>query len=132
MGEAQVAINSLLFADDVAIFGTAGEVQTMLDVGGAHSLRLGYRWSPTKCAILYANGATFTLYGETLSSVEKFIYVGIPFQEKDMSTPALIRHRTTGTLTAMSTLQAVGVRPSGFSALLSSKLYRTFIRPKFE
>jgi len=123
VGEANVAINSLLFADDVAIFGTAGEVQAMLDVAGAHSLRLGYRWSPTKCAILNADGARFTLYGETLPSVEEFVYLGIPFQQEGMSTPALIRHRTPGALAAMSTLQAIGARPSGFSALLSSKLY---------
>ncbi|GAA5805535.1 hypothetical protein HPULCUR_011052 [Helicostylum pulchrum] len=46
-----VAINSLLFADDVAIFGTKNEVELMLDAAATHSLKLGYRWNPTKCAV---------------------------------------------------------------------------------
>jgi hypothetical protein len=127
-----MAINSLLFADDVALIGTATEVQAMLDIAGSHSLRLGYRWSPTKCAILNAEHSRFTLYGEPIPQVDEFVYLGIPFQKAGMSTEALIRYRTSSTIKAMSTLQAIGARPSGFSALLSSCLYRQFIRPKFE
>lgn len=41
-----------LFADDVALIGTLPEVQRMLDLAGQHSFQLGYRWSPTKCAVL--------------------------------------------------------------------------------
>ncbi|KAH8555646.1 hypothetical protein BGW37DRAFT_478030 [Umbelopsis sp. PMI_123] len=44
----------------------------------------------------------------------------------------MIRYRTSGAIQAMATLQAIGARPSGFSALLSSCQYRQFIRPKFE
>jgi hypothetical protein len=81
---------------------------------------------------LNADGSQLSLYGETLPQVDEFVYLGIPFVKQGMSTEALIRHRTPGTILAMATLQAIGARPSGFSALLSSYLYRQFIRPKFE
>jgi hypothetical protein len=125
--------NSLLFADDVALFGTATEVQRMLDIAADHSLQLGYRWSPTKCAILNAPPSRqFKLYNEVLPTVDEFVYLGVPFQRLGMSTPSLIAHRTQGTINAMANLQAIGARPSGFSPLLSARLYRAFIRPKFE
>ncbi|KAI8583785.1 hypothetical protein K450DRAFT_267808 [Umbelopsis ramanniana AG] len=133
VGETSVAINALLFADDVALIGSATKVQAMLDIASDHSLRLGYRWSPSKCAVLNADGSHISLYGETLPQVDEFVYQGVPFIKQGMSTEALIRHRSSGTILAMAALQAIGARPSGFSALLSSYLYRRqFIRPKFE
>jgi hypothetical protein len=125
------AINSLLFADDVAIFGSVAEVQRMLDLAATHSHQLGYRWSPTKCATLNSP-RPLILYGEELPSVEEFVYLGLPFRKNGLSARSLIQHRTQGTRLAMATLQAIGVRPSGFHPLLSARLYRQFIRPKFE
>jgi hypothetical protein len=125
------AINSLLFADDVAILGSIAEVQRMLDIAADHSHQLGYRWSPTKCAVLNAP-RPLTLYGEELQSVEEFVYLGLPFRKNGLSASSLIKHRTQGTRLAMASLQAIGARPSGFHPLLSARLYRQFIRPKFE
>ncbi|KAG2171654.1 hypothetical protein INT43_008034, partial [Umbelopsis isabellina] len=124
-------INSLLFADDVAILGSVADVQRMLDIAAAHSHLLGYRWSPTKCATLNSP-RPLTLYGEELQSVEEFVYLGLPFRKNGLSASSLIEHRTKGTRLAMATLQAIGARPSGFHPLLSARLYRQFIRPKFE
>lgn len=130
-------INSLLFADDVAIFGTKSEVQEMLDEAAQHSIDLGYRWNPIKCAVLnhpYCSDPSshLTLYGVPIPRVSEFVYLGIPFREKGISGSALIKLRTQGTMTAMAMLNKLGAHRSGFSLLLSSKLYRTFIRPKFE
>ncbi|KAI8889640.1 hypothetical protein K501DRAFT_315086, partial [Backusella circina FSU 941] len=44
-------INSLLYADDVAIIGSPRQVQRMMNLAAQHSHRLGYRWSPSKCAV---------------------------------------------------------------------------------
>ncbi|CAO3684358.1 unnamed protein product [Umbelopsis ramanniana] len=104
----------------------------MLDIAASHSLQLGYRWSPTKCAVLNAEFRQYTLYDETLPTVDEFIYLGVPFQRLGISSSSLLAHRRPGTENAMSNLQAIGARPSGFSALLGARLYRTFIRPKFE
>ncbi|KAG0731002.1 hypothetical protein G6F16_014224 [Rhizopus arrhizus] len=57
----------------------------MLDLAQIHSLTLGYKWSPPKCAVLNAPTATssrfvqMSLYGEGLPSVEEFTYLGVPF-----------------------------------------------------
>ncbi|KAG1303548.1 hypothetical protein G6F62_015795 [Rhizopus arrhizus] len=48
LSSSPTAINSLLYADDVAILGSASEVKQMLDLAQIHSQVLGYRWSPTK------------------------------------------------------------------------------------
>ena len=39
----RIAINSLLFADDIATFGTKSDVQGMLNLAADHSVSLGYR-----------------------------------------------------------------------------------------
>ncbi|KAI8583446.1 hypothetical protein K450DRAFT_196210 [Umbelopsis ramanniana AG] len=103
------------------------EVQQILDIAASHSLHLGYRWSPTKYAVLNGPASRqFTLYDETLPTVVEFIYLGVPFQRQGMSTSSLFSYRTPGIIFAM------GARPSGFKQLLRARLYRTFIRPKFE
>jgi hypothetical protein len=132
-----VPINSLLFADDVAIFGTKLEVQTMLHAAEEHSMSLGYRWNPLKCAVLNHPESTdsssdLKLYNVALPHVEEFVYLGIPFRKKGISGSSLVKIRAAGSMAAMSTLHKMGANRSGFSLLLSSKLYRTFIRPKFE
>ena len=51
----------------------------MLDLAERHSFQLGYRWSPTKCAVL--NGpteGTVSLYDEALPVVDSFTYLGLP------------------------------------------------------
>ncbi|KAG0922824.1 hypothetical protein G6F32_014507 [Rhizopus arrhizus] len=62
LSSSPTAINSLLYADDVAILGSASEVKQMLDLAQIHSQVLGYRWSPTKCAILNAPDPTSSRY----------------------------------------------------------------------
>jgi hypothetical protein len=138
---APVAINSLLFADDVAIFGTKNEVKLMLAAAATHSLKLGYRWNPAKCAIVnHPIGRTETrvplnplkLYNVVIPQVDKFIYLGVPFTKSGISGSLMAKQRIQSTMAAMSTLNKMGAHRSGFPLLLSSKLYRTFIRPKFE
>ena len=126
-------INSLLFADDVAIFGTASEVQQMLTIAERHSLDLGYRWSPTKCAILNPPiRSAYKLYGTPIPTVDQFTYLGVPIIKNGINTSALIKLREQSAILAMSTLHALGASRSGFSLLLSARLYAQFIRPKFE
>ncbi|KAG2192064.1 hypothetical protein INT47_006507 [Mucor saturninus] len=135
-----VAVNSLLFADDVAIFGTKDEVEKMLQIAGDHSLKLGYRWSPSKCAILNAPSPrssrtpnfAFTLYGEPIPTVDQFCYLGMEFTKKGLNAGKNIEARAAKAKSTMSLLTSVGVHRNGFSLLLSARLYKTFIRPKIE
>jgi hypothetical protein len=125
-------INALLFADDVALFGTAEEVTTMLRRAEQHSYRLGYRWSPSKCAIVNGEDHNLYLYGELLPNADHFVYLGVPFGPKGMDPEQLISLRSPKATTAMQVLKSLGVQGSGLGELLAAKLYRQFIRPKLE
>lgn len=134
-------INSLLFADDVAIIGTRFEVQKMLDSAAVHSYHLGYRWKPEKCAVLNHPSdrvdavnprPPLSLYGVALPQVHDFVYLGVPFNMRGIDNKLLTTQRAKGTIAAMATLHRMGANRSGFSLLLSSRLYKTFVRPKFE
>jgi hypothetical protein len=135
-----VPVNCLLFADDVAIFGSKYEVQEMLDLAADHSKSLGYRWNPTKCAVLNAPSVTsststnfrLTLYGVALPSVDEFTYLGMPFSKKGLFGPGILAKRSGGAIKTMALLNSVGVNRNGFSLLLCARLYTAFIRPKFE
>ncbi|KAG2178935.1 hypothetical protein INT43_001782 [Umbelopsis isabellina] len=110
VGSPPIPINSLLFADDVALLGTPTEVQQMLDIAAAYSLKQGYRWSPTKCAVL--NGPRqFTLYDEVLPTVDELSILA--YHSNALACPPPRCSRTA--------YQRLGAH-----------LYRTFIRPKFE
>ena len=133
VGPELTPVNSLLFADDVALIGSTAEVQQMLGLADTHSRALGYQWSPTKCTILNAPEDTaFTLYDTVIPNVDEFAYLGLPFRYDGLSTRAMLQHRKGGTLLAASTLRAIGARRTGFSLLFTSKLYKLFVRPKFE
>ncbi|KAG1016467.1 hypothetical protein G6F26_012502 [Rhizopus arrhizus] len=131
-------INSLLYADDVALVGSASEVRHMLDLAQIHSLTLGYKWSPPKCAVLNAPSpgssrfVQMSLYGQDLPTVEQFTYLGVPFDDKGISVSAMIKHRSSSTLAAMAQLHSMGLNRQGFTLLLSSRLFAAFIRPKLE
>jgi hypothetical protein len=135
-----VVINCLLFADDVAIFGSKHEVQNMLNLAADHSRVLGYRWNPTKCAVLNAPSVTsststnfrLSLYDVPLPAVNEFTYLGMPFNKKGLDGPGILAKRSGGAVKTMALLNSVGVNRNGFSLLLCSRLYTTFIRPKFE
>ncbi|KAG0867136.1 hypothetical protein G6F15_012481 [Rhizopus arrhizus] len=110
----------------------------MLDLAQIHSLTLGYKWSPPKCAVLNAPTATssrfvsMSLYGQDLPTTEEFTYLGVPFDGKGISVSAMIKHRASGTLAAMAQLHSMGLNRQGFTLLLSSRLFAAFIRPKLE
>ncbi|KAG1441508.1 hypothetical protein G6F56_011450 [Rhizopus delemar] len=131
-------INCLLYADDVALVGSAREVRHMLDLAQTHSQILGYKWAPPKCAVLNAPSpgssrfVPMSLYGDALSPVDTFTYLGVPFDGQGISVPRLIAHRSSSTLAAMGLLHSVGLNRQGFSLLLSSRLYASFARPKLE
>ncbi|KAK4509920.1 uncharacterized protein ATC70_003771 [Mucor velutinosus] len=119
--DAPIAINSLLFADDVAVFGSKSEVQRMLDLAAGHSVSLGYRWKPSKCAVLGTAaalaGSPLVLYNEALPVVDEFTYLGMPFRYKGLHAPGILSLRSAGAVKTMALLNSVGVNRNGFSLL---------------
>ncbi|CAO3703465.1 unnamed protein product [Rhizopus stolonifer] len=135
-----VPVNSLLFADDVAVIGSAKSVKEMLKLCEDHSLSLGYRWNPLKCAVLNhptsspsSSGSTqLNLYSTPLPLVDKFVYLGMPFVKTGLSAASVLPLRSPGVLQLMGILNKIGVNRQGFSLLLCARIYSTFVRPKFE
>ncbi|KAI8146846.1 hypothetical protein BJV82DRAFT_501395, partial [Fennellomyces sp. T-0311] len=125
-------INSLLYADDVAILGSPEHVHTLLAVAEQHSQALGYRWHPAKCQVIDSGPTRYTLYGEPLAKVAWVEYLGIPFNAKGIDTSRLIQHNTAKTTNAMRMLHSIGAQQYSFGLGVSLRLYRTFIRPVME
>ncbi|KAI8885073.1 hypothetical protein K501DRAFT_332230 [Backusella circina FSU 941] len=104
-------INSLLYADDVAVIGSPHQVQRMMDLAVQHSHRLEYRWSPSKCVVLNAPlDRTIILYSEPIPAVDSFTYLGVPFHSNGISAPDMLAHRQKGTLAGMVQLNSIGER----------------------
>ncbi|KAG1017839.1 hypothetical protein G6F26_011417 [Rhizopus arrhizus] len=121
-----VPVNSLLFADDVAVIGSAKSVKEMLKLCEEHSLSLGYRWNPLKCAVLNhpqsSSSSSFLpsssdrlqLYGTPLPLVDEFVYLGVPFVKSGLSAPSLVSLQSPGVLKVMAILNKIGVNRQGF------------------
>ncbi|KAK4513149.1 uncharacterized protein ATC70_012943 [Mucor velutinosus] len=140
-------INSLMYADDVVLIGTAESMPLLLARVEAHSVSLGYRWNPLKSVVLNAGvgggatgvspglgaGVSLSLYGQAIPTAHSFTYLGLPFNVKgSLDTDLLLTRNSQSALGAMRGLQSLGLHSAGFSKLLSAKLYAAFIRPKLE
>lgn len=126
-------INALLYADDVAIFGSPGDVQRMLDSVETHSNQLGYRWSPAKCEILNPQqNEPFTLYDSPLPTTSIFRYLGIPFNANGISREQLIQDRINKATGSMALLKHMGLHRYGMGLWAALRAYRTFVRPSLE
>ncbi|KAG1043810.1 hypothetical protein G6F43_011575 [Rhizopus delemar] len=131
-------INCLLYADDVVLIAAPEVMPKLLMRAEEHSRSLGYRWNPAKCVVLNCpsdhGGRRMKLYGSPIPKEPSFSYLGVPFSPQGkISTDLLIRRNTASAVSAMrATLLPIGIRSAGFSRLTASRLYSTFIRPKFE
>ena len=108
----------------------------MLLLSADHSFSLGYRWNPSKSAVINhpspSSPLRLSLYGEPLPIADSFVYLGVPFCSRGVDSSAIIPCRSPGVLKVMGLLNHIGVNRNGFSLLLCSKIYATFVRPKFE
>ena len=131
-------INSLLYADDVVLLGDRSNIQQILNRAEAHSHLMGYRWNPSKCVVLQQPNTTsplppLFLYDQPLTTAPSFNYLGIPFSASGLiSTAQLIQRNTASALAGMRTLRMLGCNPHSFPRLFATRIYKQFIRPRFE
>jgi hypothetical protein len=131
-------LNCLLYADDIALIGTADTMPRLLKAAEIHSRIIGYRWNPQKCVILNPpslhGGRPLKLYGSVIPTADSFTYLGLPINAKGhLDTGLLLDKNTHAGVSAMrSFLQPLGLASASFSRVTAAKLYTTFIRPKFE
>jgi hypothetical protein len=126
-------INATLFADDVALIGSAQDVSTMLAVAESHSLANGYRWSPTKCEIINPSPTiTYTLYNQDIPTSTTFKYLGIPFNEYGICKKQLVHAAITKATNTQQALRRNGLHQYGLGIRQAIAAYRTFVRPVLE
>ncbi|KAG2189607.1 hypothetical protein INT46_001803, partial [Mucor plumbeus] len=132
-------LNSLFFADDVVILGNASNAQALLNLAEQHSISLGYRWNPLKSALILpphlisANPTPiYTIYDQSIPSVNNFKYLGIYFNHKGIDNKQMLLHNATKGSQAMNLLHSLGANATGFDKQLSFKFYKCFIRPILE
>ncbi|SAL98890.1 hypothetical protein [Absidia glauca] len=125
----------LLYADDVALIGDQRTILTNLQLCEQHSFDVGYRWSPTKCVILEPapSPSSFQLYNTSIPCHDHFTYLGIPFKTGgEIGRDRLLQHNTQKMLASMNVMASLGLNNSGFTKLLSSRIYQQFLRPQME
>jgi hypothetical protein len=125
----------LLFVYDLALIAATNQLQHLLDLAEQHSLQLGYRWSPSKCAILAhptTTLPTYTLYNTALAATPSFKYLGMHINYKGMDTQLFINYNKEKVKTTMHRIHHIGARTNGFSVPLSIKIYKQFVRPQIE
>ncbi|KAG2224762.1 hypothetical protein INT45_005286 [Circinella minor] len=111
-------INCLLYADDVALIGTATTLPLLLEACEMHSYDLGYRWNPAKCVIMmsHTSDQSFYLYGEEIPQAPTFKYLGIPFDNTGNIDPTrLIQQNSSSALAVMRVFRSIGVNPTAIT-----------------
>ncbi|KAG2191937.1 hypothetical protein INT47_012020 [Mucor saturninus] len=109
-------------------------MQNLLNICEEHSLLNGYRWSPTKCTVISSstNSTTYNLYNTNLRTAPTVKYLGLQFNHLGMDTRAHINNLKEKFNKSMHRIHQICARTNGFSLLLSTKIYKQFIRPKIE
>ncbi|KAL1934890.1 hypothetical protein VTP01DRAFT_7072 [Rhizomucor pusillus] len=125
-----IIINSLLYADDIVLFGSANDIATLLQIAENHARSSGYRWHPGKCAIIDSTPQplSYRLYDECIPQVSTFKYLELPFTHTGLDRDLLVKQRCSIAAEAMALLRHLGVHQYGFGLGSALRAYRTFIR----
>ncbi|ORZ03103.1 hypothetical protein BCR43DRAFT_417462, partial [Syncephalastrum racemosum] len=110
------------------------DMYALLRRAQTHSNRLGYRWHPDKCAVLNSPewGRAYTLYGQELSKVPFFKYLGIPFSREGIDFVRLVNDRSHKATSIMALFRKKGEHQYGLGLWSALRTYRTFVRPVLE
>ncbi|KAG1647047.1 hypothetical protein G6F44_000217 [Rhizopus delemar] len=128
-------LNCLLYADDVVIINERTTMTDLLRKCEEYSLQMGYRWNPSKCVILdnQLEPIPYTIYNQALPQATSFAYLGVPFKPGGyLDLDELIRRKSSKALATMNVLKSIGINPSGFYRLLSTRFYAHIVRPQLE
>jgi len=128
-------MNCLLYADDVVLISDRSHMPELLQKCEDHSRQVGYRWNPSKCVILdpHPHPPSYTLYDSHIPFHSSFSYLGIPFSPGGhINALELVENNTTKALRTMNQLSTIGLNPSGFRTLLSTRFYSQIIRSQLE
>lgn len=126
-------LNSLWFADDIALIGTSREgLQTLVDVCAEHSRRNHYVFGRAKCEVVAGGldaGQTVLLEGAPLKEVSRFKYLGLQFTASGIDAPACLELAGQSMLRRTGEFQGLGVSLRTFTMGTVMRIYRTFVQP---
>ncbi|KAI8635776.1 hypothetical protein BD408DRAFT_319079, partial [Parasitella parasitica] len=126
-------INSLLYADDVVLIGSANDVITMLRQAEQHSVEHDYKWHPSKSVVINSSSSfEYTLYGQPLTTASTFKYLGIPFNEYGIQQNSLLQQNINAATLQMQHLRYFGVHMYSLGLAIAISAYKQFIRPILE
>lgn len=128
-------LNCLLYADDVVLIANQHSMAHLLKICEQHSIDTGYRWNPTKCVILDnpSQPIEYKIYNQAIPRLSSFAYLGVPFKPGGFLDPdALVNRNCSKAFATMNMLTSIGVNPTGFSKLLSSRFYAQIVRSQME
>jgi hypothetical protein len=133
---AGIKTNHLGFADDLELHGgTTVDLQILLDISQAWSLRNGMEFQPSKCFYLSATSSPhsrFTIYGQNIPQASTVDYLGIPFNINGIDFLLNATRRSQKSKQVANCLNMAGMNIAGFPPDASARLYKSFIRPVFE
>ncbi|GAN11383.1 RNA-directed DNA polymerase from mobile element jockey-like [Mucor ambiguus] len=126
-------MNSLLYADDVALIGSPFDIVNMLRRAEQHSTQHQYKWHPSKSIVINASSSfRYSLYDQSLTIAPSFNYLGIPFNEFGIQQDALLQHNINKATLKMQQLRYFGVHMYSLGLLIATSAYSQFIRPILE
>jgi hypothetical protein len=126
-------LNSLWFADDIALVGTSREaLQALVNVCSEHAGRNRYAFNRAKCEVI-ANGLdagqAVLLEGAPLKEVSRFKYLGLQFTASGIDAPACFEVAAQSMSRRTGEFQGLGVSLRAFTMGTVMNIHRTFIRP---
>lgn len=125
-------INCLLYADDVVLMAKSRrELAKLLAIAEADSIARGYRFSPSKCAVI-GFGRCHQLYGNPIPYTDSFCYLGIDFDACGIDQVAHATRRAAKARAVTTALKKAGARSMNLPARGLISLYKSIIRPALE
>jgi hypothetical protein len=102
-------INCLLYADDIVLIAKSGRhLNQLLTLAEADYLARGYRFSPTKCAVISNDSASKRLYCASVPNVKSFCYLGIDFTAAGIDEIAHAKRRAAKAESVAKSLVRIG------------------------
>ena len=123
----------MLYADDIVLISKSGRhLSQLLTLAEADSIARGYRFSPTKCAVISNDSAPKRLYGAPVPRVKSFCYLGIDFTASGIDEIGHVKRRASKAESAAKSLARIGARSSVLSARSLVQLFKSVVRPCLE
>jgi hypothetical protein len=108
-------INSLMYADDIALISTSSRnLARLLRLAEQDSMERGYRFSPTKCVVASQDCFRHRLYGEELKKEQSFCYLGADMNCRGINEKLHAKRRIEKAKKMANSLRRAGARFRNF------------------